>query len=118
MSKLASIGFVPVALVLATAAASAQGTSAQRAACTPDVMSLCFGDIPNVTKITACLRREKPRLSPACRGVFDALDRPQVATRSLDASPAGQTSWCAFGADPAPGQDVWIAWCSETARAN
>lgn len=114
MRKTASIGLVPAFLMLAASAAVAQGTSLQRAACTPDVISLCSGDIPNVGKITACLRREKPRLSPACRDVFDSLDRQQTATRSLNAGTSSQAGWCAFGENPAPGQDVWIAWCSET----
>lgn len=110
-------GWVPVVLALATSTASAQGTSAQRAACTPDVFRLCSSDIPDVTRITACLRRERPRLSAGCQGVFAALDRPQTATRSLDASPAQTSEWCVFGDNPAPGQDVWIAWCSEMGRA-
>lgn len=118
MVKKASIGLVPVIVILTTSAGLAQGTSVQRAACTPDVMNLCFSDIPNVGRITACLRREKPRLSPACRNVFDTLDRQQTATRSMSTTAVAQPAWCAFGDNPAPGQDVWIAWCSEPVQAN
>ena len=50
--------------------AETQGTSEQRAACTPDVFRLCASEIPNVTKIVACLKREKPKLSPGCKAVF------------------------------------------------
>jgi hypothetical protein len=47
------------------------GTPAQRKACTPDVYRLCPGEIPNVRAITACLRRQKASLSPACAAVFE-----------------------------------------------
>jgi hypothetical protein len=46
-------------------------TPAQRKACTPDVYRLCPGEIPNVRAITACLRRQKASLSPACAAVFE-----------------------------------------------
>ncbi|GLR91261.1 hypothetical protein [Bradyrhizobium iriomotense] len=58
-------------LTLFASAASAQGTQEQRRACTPDVYRLCAGEIPNVRAITACLRRNKPSLSEACRAVFE-----------------------------------------------
>ena len=48
-----------------------RGTPAQRAACRPDVFRLCAGEIPSVRGITACLRRNLPRLSPACAAVFN-----------------------------------------------
>jgi hypothetical protein len=46
-------------------------TPEQKKACTPDVYRLCPGEIPNVRAITACLRRQKSRLSDACRAVFE-----------------------------------------------
>lgn len=95
----------------------AQGTTAQRAACTPDVFRLCSGEIPNVGRITACLRRERSRLSGGCGEVFDILDRQQSASRSLSTvRVADPARWCEFGANPVPGQDVWIAWCTEPAN--
>ena len=51
-------------------AVAQQGTAEQRKACTPDVYRLCAGEIPNVRAITACLRRQKASLSPACAAVF------------------------------------------------
>ncbi|WP_407522084.1 hypothetical protein [Methylobacterium oryzisoli] len=56
--------------------AYAQGTDAQRAACTPDVWRLCASHIPNVGAITACLRRETPNLSAGCRTVMDSTGAP------------------------------------------
>jgi hypothetical protein len=46
------------------------GSPAQKRACTPDVYRLCAGEIPNVRKITGCLRANLSRLSPDCRAVF------------------------------------------------
>jgi hypothetical protein len=58
--------------MLAGGSASAQqGTPEQRRACTPDVYRLCAGEIPNARAITACLRRQKSSLSPACAAVFE-----------------------------------------------
>ena len=48
-----------------------QGTPDQRRACTPDVYRLCAGEIPNVRAITACLRRQRASLSPACAAAFE-----------------------------------------------
>ena len=57
--------------LFAAGSAHAQGTPEQRRACTPDVYRLCAGEIPNVRAITACLRRQKGNLSPACAAVFE-----------------------------------------------
>ncbi len=57
--------------------ASAQenrGTMEQQMACTPDVWRLCFDQIPNVNRITACLRQNTPQLSEGCRAVFESND--------------------------------------------
>ncbi|MFA7306263.1 MAG: hypothetical protein WC026_06270 [Hyphomicrobium sp.] len=47
------------------------GTADEQAACTGDVLSLCFFEIPNEDRIVACLNRKRDRLSPACRDVID-----------------------------------------------
>ncbi|KMO43114.1 hypothetical protein VQ02_00950 [Methylobacterium variabile] len=74
------LGACLTALTLGSATqALAEATSAQRAACTPDVWRLCAGEIPSIPGITACLRREKPKLSPACREVMNEADRPRIA---------------------------------------
>jgi len=118
MRKSALGSLIPAVILLSTSAGLAQGTSAERAACTPDVFRLCSSEIPSVDRITACLRREKPRLSPACQTVFNTLDRPRTATRSVNPTRGDQGGWCAFGPNPAPGQDVWIAWCAESGKTN
>jgi hypothetical protein len=50
--------------------AAAQGTPEQRQACQPDAMRLCSEFIPDVERITACMVKNRIRLSPPCRAVF------------------------------------------------
>ena len=47
--------------------ASAQGTDAERQACTPDAMRLCSDVIPDVAKVTACMKAKSAQLSQECR---------------------------------------------------
>jgi hypothetical protein len=59
--------------LLGASGASAQdyrGTTDQQSACMSDVFRLCSGDIPDVGRIVACLKRERPHLSEGCRAVF------------------------------------------------
>jgi hypothetical protein len=67
--RAAALGFFLA--LFAVGAANAQGTPEQRRACTPDVYRLCASEIPNVRAITACLRRQKGSLSPACAAMFE-----------------------------------------------
>ena len=53
------------------AAVAHSGTADEQAACTPDVLSLCFWDIPSEDRIVACLNRNLKKLSPACRKVIE-----------------------------------------------
>jgi hypothetical protein len=75
-------------LILAAAPAVAQGTAAQRAACTSDAMRLCSSHIPNVGAIASCLRRERASLSTACRTVMDAAEAP---TQRAAEAPAAES---------------------------
>ena len=47
--------------------ASAQSSDAARQACTPDAMRLCSDVIPDVARVTACMKAKSSQLSPACR---------------------------------------------------
>jgi hypothetical protein len=42
----------------------------QRRLCTGDVLRLCASEIPNVERITACMRKQRASLSVGCRSVF------------------------------------------------
>jgi len=73
-----------LALAIATSAvvapASSQeyrGTWEQQMACTPDVWRLCSDQVPDVGRITACLRQNTPQLSNNCRAVFESQANAQ-----------------------------------------
>jgi hypothetical protein len=61
-----------VGSVQAAFAEEYRGTMEQQMACTPDVWRLCGDQIPDVNRIVACLQRNTPNLSGACRAVFES----------------------------------------------
>ena len=67
--RASTLGFLLT--LLATGSAAAQATPEQSKAGMPDVYRLCAGEIPNARAITACLRRQKTSLSPACAAGFE-----------------------------------------------
>ena len=50
----------------------AQQLRKQQQACQPDAMRLCSEFVPDVDRITACMIKQRIRLSPACRAQFTA----------------------------------------------
>jgi len=65
------------------AAASAQGTAEQRAACTGDAFQFCGAEIPDATRVEACLRKNMRKISPACQSMF----RPASARAKARTTP-------------------------------
>lgn len=66
-----------IAAMMAATTAKADITTdtvRQRAqqACYDDVTKLCNDAIPDEAKITACMERNRTKLSPACLKIFDA----------------------------------------------
>jgi hypothetical protein len=59
-----------VLAVFVQSSAVAQGTDRQREACMPDAMRLCGAYIPDVDRITACLRNNGTQLSRPCYDIF------------------------------------------------
>jgi hypothetical protein len=49
------------------AAAQGQASDAARQACTPDAMRLCSDVIPDVARVTACMKAKYKQLSEPCR---------------------------------------------------
>jgi hypothetical protein len=49
--------------------------------CTPDVWRLCSSEIPDVERITACMRRQRAHLSEGCRSVFGKPAQSASAVR-------------------------------------
>jgi len=39
--------------------------------CQDDAMRLCASEVPDIPRITACMVRQKARVSPGCRAVMD-----------------------------------------------
>ena len=55
---------------LSTTASFAYTAEAQQM-CTGDAFRLCSSEIPNISKITACMIKHRAQLSPGCRAVMD-----------------------------------------------
>jgi hypothetical protein len=52
--------------------------------CTSDAFRLCSSEIPNISKITACMMKHRADLSSGCRTVMDrdlAAERSKVAVK-------------------------------------
>jgi len=69
------------ALPSAAFAQEYRGTWEQQMACTPDVWRLCGSQIPDVNRITACLRANVPQLSPPCRAVMEPASQREPDRR-------------------------------------
>ena len=61
-------------------------TQDQQAACTGDAFQFCGPEIPDVDRVTACMIRNKSRLSAGCRAHFRASPEPSDTA----ATPAGR----------------------------
>jgi hypothetical protein len=67
--------------VAAAASASAgQITAEQRAACTPDAVRLCSSEIPDVARVTACMKAKQASLSSRCRAAFASANISETTT--------------------------------------
>jgi len=68
---------VSLALVLAASFSAVASTSSfafsaeAQQMCTGDAFRLCSSEIPNISKITACMVKQRANLSSGCRAVMD-----------------------------------------------
>ena len=68
---------VSLALVLAASFSAISTTSSfafsaeAQQMCTGDAFRLCSSEIPNVSKVTACMMKQRSSLSSGCRAVMD-----------------------------------------------
>ena len=58
-----------------------RGTWEQQMACTPDVWRLCSDQIPDVSRIVACLRQNTPQLSNVAARCSKRMREQQQANR-------------------------------------
>lgn len=75
---------IGLTLVLAASVSAASTASFAYSAeaqqmCTSDAFRLCGSEIPNIAKITACMRSHRANLSTGCRAV---MDKDDAAARS------------------------------------
>jgi hypothetical protein len=84
---------IQLGMLLATALLASIGPAAgqtytpeQEQACTGDAFRLCSSEIPDVSRVTACMVAKKAQLSPACRAQF----RPDPEPATAAARPAGR----------------------------
>ena len=83
---------VATASMLAMPTASQAYTVEQEEMCTGDAMRLCFSEIPNVERITACMERQRESLSEGCRAVFEVTTPAATTAAPVRTAPAVQTA--------------------------
>ena len=76
-----AIAIAGTAVIAPASSQEYRGTWEQQMACTPDVWRLCGEQIPDVSRIVACLRQNTPQLSNGCRAVFETSAEQQQANR-------------------------------------
>jgi hypothetical protein len=69
----------------ATSSGLAYSARAQQM-CAGDAMRLCSSEIPNISRIIACMRRNKANVSPGCRAVMEQED-PASRPKPVQAAP-------------------------------
>jgi len=57
-------------IVTISTMSAAQGTPEQRWACQQDAFKYCSSEIPIVSRVTTCMRKNFKNLSPVCRTQF------------------------------------------------
>ncbi|MET4021781.1 hypothetical protein ABIC08_006642 [Bradyrhizobium sp. RT9b] len=74
--------FATTAIVLQTSPGLAFSSEAQQM-CTGDAMRLCSSEIPDISRVRACMVQKKAQVSPGCRAV---MDREHAAARKREAA--------------------------------
>lgn len=67
---IASLLAFTAAIALQTSPGLAFSSEAQQM-CSADAMRLCSSEIPDISRITACMVRNKSHVSPGCRAVMN-----------------------------------------------
>ena len=74
--------FATTAIALQTSPGLAFSSEAQQM-CTGDAMRLCSSEIPDISRVRACMVQKKAQVSPGCRAV---MDREHAAARKREAA--------------------------------
>lgn len=67
---IASLLAFTAAIALQTSPGLAFSSEAQQM-CSADAMRLCSSEIPDISRVTACMVRNKSHVSPGCRAVMN-----------------------------------------------
>ena len=81
--KIATLLAIATAATALSASPSLAFSSEAQQMCTGDAMRLCGHEVPNVSRITACMARNRAHVSPGCRAV---MDREAAARRRAAAA--------------------------------
>jgi hypothetical protein len=71
VAQFATAAALAVSLSTAFVSPSFAFSSEAQQMCTGDAFRLCSSEIPNISKITACMRQNRSNLSTGCRAVMD-----------------------------------------------
>ncbi|MES1148045.1 MAG: hypothetical protein ABUL53_02560 [Bradyrhizobium guangdongense] len=84
--RIATLGALAIsASALATSPSLAFTQEAQQM-CSGDAMRLCSAEVPDIPRITACMVRNKSKVSPGCRAVMDREHAAAAAARKREAA--------------------------------
>ena len=91
-----------LALSISTVATSSSFAYSARARelCTGDAFRLCSAEIPNISRIVACMRRNRANLSQGCRSVMDQEDTAATKTKPAQTGPVVQKPTTASRVEP------------------
>jgi hypothetical protein len=71
MNRILIVTLITIATIVGCVTlALAEGTADERQDCTSDAFRLCGQYIPDAKAVTACMVKQKAKLSPACRKHF------------------------------------------------
>jgi hypothetical protein len=93
ISTIRKIGLtLGLALSISTVATSSSFAYSARAQqmCMGDAFRLCSSEIPNIARITACMRRNKAHVSRGCRAVIEEEEAKLTRTKPVHAAPVEQ----------------------------
>jgi len=71
-----------------------------RQMCMGDAFRLCSAEIPNISRIVACMRRNRANLSQGCRLVMDQEDTAATKTKPAQTGPVQQKPTTASRVEP------------------
>jgi hypothetical protein len=79
-----ALSFAVSISAISSTASFAYSAEAQQQ-CTGDAFRLCSSEIPNVSKITACMIQKRAQLSTGCRSVMDK-EMASAKTRKISSA--------------------------------